>query len=89
MRDFWYDVVKEKFHSGQPQFEKVNETLLKIQQTQTETASKTELDELRKELVNEIRAVRLIQERAVEDITNAPLGNIQRQANTAILGSTD
>ena len=89
MRDWWYDVVKEKYHSDQPQFEKINETLLKIQQKQTQTASKTEVAELRKELAEEIRALRPIQERAVEDITNTPLGNIQRQANTAILGSTD
>ena len=80
MREWWYDVVEEKYHSDQPQFEKINETLLEIRQTQTQAVSRTDLAELRKELAEEIRALRSIQERAVEDIINVPVDNIQQQA---------
>jgi len=30
-REFWYDVVKEKYHGDQSAIEKLNETLLKVQ----------------------------------------------------------
>jgi len=82
MRDYLYDVVKERDHPY-PQLEKINETILKIHQTQ-----ETGLAELKKELVEEITALRSIQERATRDIINAPAADIQRQANTAISGSS-
>jgi hypothetical protein len=42
------------------------------------------MEELRKELVKEIRALRPIQEQAAEDLIYAPAVEIQRRANTAI-----
>jgi hypothetical protein len=84
MRDWWYDVVKEKYHSDQSQFERISETILKIQHTQAQAVSKTEIEELRIQLTNEIRALRPIQEQALEDLIYAPVVEVQQRANTAI-----
>ena len=82
MRDWWYEVVKEKYHGDQSQLEKVNETILKIQRTQE--SNQAEMYNLRKELIEEIKAVRSTQEQAVEALKYVPVVNIPRQANTAI-----
>lgn len=83
MRDWWYEVIQEKYPTeGQSRFEKLNETILK-----TQHAGKTELDELRKELIQEIRAVRAIQDQELEKLKYVPLSDIPRQANSAISGT--
>ena len=82
MRDWWYEVVEEKYHGDQSQFEKLNETILKTQQ-----ARKAEMDELRKELIEEVRAIRVIQEQATEKLKYVAVVDLPRQANTAVMGS--
>jgi 5-methylcytosine-specific restriction endonuclease McrA len=83
MRDWWYEVIEQMYPTGgQSQFEKLDETLLKIQH-----AGKAELDELRKELIQEIRAVRTIQDQAEESLKYVAVTDIPRQANTAIFGT--
>ena len=82
MRDWWYEIVQEKYHEDQSRFEKLNETILEIQRTQV--SNKVEVDKLREELIAEIRALRPIQEQALEDIKFVSVADIPRQANTAI-----
>jgi HNH endonuclease len=61
---------------------KINETILKILRTQE--SSQAEMENLRKELIDEIRALRPIQEQAVEDLNTVSVEDLPRQANTAI-----
>jgi uncharacterized protein (DUF3084 family) len=86
MRDWWYDVVEEKYPTSHSQFEKINELILKFERTHRK-ATKQEIKKLRKELIEAIKAVRRIQEQAVEDLNTVPVVNIPRQANTAIFAS--
>jgi HNH endonuclease len=87
MRDFWYELVQERHYSDQSRFEKLNETLLKIQHTQTQAASKTEVDELRTVVINELKSVRKSQEQAIELLKSVPVPDIPRVANTAVSAS--
>ena len=86
MRDFWYEVVEERYHGDQSQFAKLNETILNIQQ-----ASKAEMDELRKELrtevIEEVKALRVIQQEAFEKLNYVPVVDLPRQANSALSAS--
>ena len=86
MRNWWYDVVKEKYYRDQSQFEKLNETILKSQRTQ-ESTNKAEIDNLRKEFIEEIREVRRIQEQAFEALKHVPVVDLPRQANIVISSS--
>jgi hypothetical protein len=45
MRDWWYDVVKEKYHGDQSQFKKLDDALLQIREHQE--SSKAEMDKFR------------------------------------------
>ncbi|OGL62123.1 hypothetical protein A3E97_03940 [Candidatus Uhrbacteria bacterium RIFCSPHIGHO2_12_FULL_47_12] len=49
MRDWWFDVVKEKYGSGQEKFEKINELILQMEKTQGE-----KLDSLKKDISKEL-----------------------------------
>jgi hypothetical protein len=49
MRDWWYEVIQEKYPTGgQSQLEKLNDMLLRIQDSH---ASKAELDQLRADVI--------------------------------------
>jgi HNH endonuclease len=86
MRDWWYDVIKEKYPTGgQSQFEKLNETLLKIQDSHATTA---ELDQLRTEVIEAVNGIRALQEQAAESLKYVAVADIPRQANTAIFASS-
>jgi len=78
MRDWWYEVVIEKY-GDQSQFEKLNETILKAQQL-----SKADLDEVRKEVIDEVRALRRIQEEALERIKYVSISGLSSTANSAV-----
>jgi hypothetical protein len=80
MRDWWYDVVREKYSTGdQSQFEKLNELILESQRAQT-----GKIDDLRRELIEAVNAIRAVQEHAVEDLKRVRVADIPRQANAAI-----
>ncbi len=86
MRDWWYEVVREKYHGDQSGFEKLNETLLKIQRTQE--SNQAEMDKLRSEVIEEVKVIRGLQEQAAEQLKHVPVVDIARQANT-VVGSTN
>ena len=82
MREFWYDVVKEKYHGDQSAFAKLNETLLKIQHIQE--SNQAEMDKLRSEVIEEVKVIRALQEQAAEQLKHVPVVDIARQANTVL-----
>jgi hypothetical protein len=82
MRDWWYEVVQERYHESRSQFEKLNETILKIQDAQERGQS--EISQLRTELIAEIREFRPIRDKAIADIAKVPAGDLARQANVAL-----
>lgn len=52
MRDWWYEVVKEKYGTGQEKMERVNDLLLEIAKSQTDHSEQlaSQKESLRKEL---------------------------------------
>jgi HNH endonuclease len=88
MREFWYDVVKEKYHGDQSAFEKLNETLLKIQASLQES-NQAEMDKLRSEVIEEVKVIRGLQEQAAERLKYVPVVDIPRQANTVVGSSAN
>jgi len=87
MRDWWYEVVREKYHGDQSGFEKLNETLLKIQ-ARIQESNQAEMDKLRSEVIEEVKVIRGLQEQAAEQLKHVPVVDIARQANT-VVGSTN
>ena len=87
MREFWYDVVKEKYHGDQSAIEKLNETLLKVQ-AHIKESNQAEIDKLRSEVIEEVKVIRALQEQAAEQLKYVPVVDIPRQANT-VVGSSN
>jgi hypothetical protein len=86
MRDFWYDVVKEKYHGDQSAFEKLNDTLVKMQQMQH--ATQAEMEKLRSEVIEEVKVIQRWQEQAAQQLQSAPVGDIGHYANSVVMGSS-
>lgn len=82
MRDWWYEVVKEKYHGDQGQLEKFNETILNIQRAQE--GNQAELSKLRNDLIEEVKAIRRFQEREAEKLDHVPIANLPSQANSSV-----
>jgi hypothetical protein len=82
MRDWWYVVVREKYHGDQSAFAKLNETLLKIQAHQE--SSQAEMATLRSELIEAVDVIRKIQEQAADKLTYVSMANISSLANTVV-----
>jgi hypothetical protein len=82
MRDWWYDVVNEKYHGDQSRFENLNETLLKIQHSQE--SNQAEMDKLRSEVIKAVNVIRGGQEHAAEQLEYVPMVDISSQANTVV-----
>jgi hypothetical protein len=89
MRDWWYEIVQEKYHGDQSAIEKVNETILKVQANIQESnqAGIDKLNKLRSELIEEVRVILAGKEQAAEQIKYVPANEIVRYANT-VLGSS-
>jgi len=87
MRDFWYDVVKEKYHGDQSSFEKLNETLLKVQ-ANIQASNQADMEKLRREVIEAVKPILELQGRAAEQLKYVPVGDIPRQANT-VVGSSN
>lgn len=86
MREFWYDVVKEKYHGDQSAVEKLNETILKVQAS-IQQSNQAEMDKLRSEIIEAVNVIRGFQEQAAEKLKFVSMANISTQANTAVVGS--
>jgi hypothetical protein len=82
MREFWYDVVKEKYHGDQSAIAKLNDTLVQLQ-----TSSQAEMEKLRADVIEEVKVIRALQEQAAKQLRYVPAHDISRQAN-AVVGST-
>jgi uncharacterized protein YqkB len=83
MRDWWYDVVKEKYHGDQSAIEKLNETLLKFMASLQES-NQAERDKLRSEVIEEVKVIRGLQDQAAEKLKYVADVDIPRQANTVV-----
>jgi hypothetical protein len=87
MRDFWYDVVKEKYHGDQSGVERLNETLLKFQ-AQIQESNQAEMEKLRSEVIEAVNVIRGLQQQAAEQLKYVPVVDLPRQANT-VVGSSN
>lgn len=77
MRDWWYDVVKEKYGSGQEKLEKINELVLQLARAQGDS-----LESLKKDLSKELEEIK--QERNnVEKSTKSEMQTIVNDHITA------
>ena len=83
MREFWYDVVKEKYHGDQSAFEKLNETLVKLQH-----GTQAEMEKLRSEVIEEVKVIQRFQEQAAEQLKSAPVVDIVHYANSVVGSSS-
>jgi hypothetical protein len=79
MRDWWYDVVKEKYYGDQSAVEKLNETLVKFQHS-----TLSEMEKLRSEVIHAVDVIRSGQQQAAEQLKYVPAVDIPRQANTVV-----
>jgi hypothetical protein len=84
MRDWWYEIVKEKYYGDLSQFERLNETILKIQHTQD--SNQSEISKLREELTAELKAIRTMQEQAAEKVQYVSVADLPSQVNSAVSG---
>jgi len=82
MRDWWYEIVTEKYHGEQSRFEQLNETLVKLQHS-----TQAEMEKLRSEVIDEVKVIRGLQEQAAEQLKYVPVNEIVRYANTVVASS--
>jgi len=87
MRDWWYEVVKEKFHGDQSAIEKLNESLLKVQ-ANIQASNQAEMDKLRSEVIQRVSVIQEIQEKAAKQLKYVSVSDITRQANAVVGSST-
>jgi len=87
MRDWWYEVVKEKYHGDQSAIEKLNETILKVQ-AHIQESNQAEIDKLRSEVIEAVNVIRGFQGQAADQLKYVPVVDIPRQANT-VVGSSN
>jgi len=78
MRDWWYEVAREKYGDAS-QFQRLNETLLKSQQS-----NKADLDQLRKEIIDEVKEIRKVQDVALEKLKFVSITGLSSAANSAV-----
>ena len=88
MREFWYDVVKEKYYGDQSSFEKLNEALLKVQ-ANIQASNQADMEKLRREVIEAVKPILELQGRAAEQLKYVPVGDLSRQANSAVVGSSN
>jgi hypothetical protein len=88
MRDWWYEIVQEKFHGDQSAIEKLNESLLKVQ-ANIQASNQADNEKLRSEVMEAVKQILAIQGRAAEQLKYVSVSDIARQANTAVLGSSN
>jgi hypothetical protein len=90
MREFWYVVVKEKYHGDQSAFEKLNETLLKVQASQAshQESSQAEMAKFRSDVIEAVNVIRRFQEQEAEKLKYVSMGDISHQANTVVVSSS-
>ena len=87
MRDWWYEIVQEKYHGDQSAIERVNETILKVQ-ANIQESNQAGIDKLRSELIEEVRVILVGKEKAAEKLKYVPANEIVSYANTVVGGSS-
>jgi len=88
MRDVWYELLKEKYPGGQVTFEKLNEALLKVQ-ANIQASNQADMEKLRREVIEAVKPILELQGRAAEQLKYVPVGDLSRQANSAVVGSSN
>src|SRR5215831_9596828 len=87
MREFWYEVVKEKYYGDQSRFERLDEALSKVQ-ANIQASNQAEMEKLRSEVIEAVNAIRQFQGQAAEQLKHVPVVDIPRQANS-VVGSSN
>jgi hypothetical protein len=91
MREFWYEVVREKYHGDpsidQSAFAKLNETLVKVGENIKESikeSNRAQMATLRNEVIEEVKVILESQQKAAEKLNYVSMGDISSLANNVV-----